>query len=317
MRWNTLVFLAFAASGSASPQGYGAVTDMIRPEGGDIEGCEPSYNGKFQFHVKPLMDTSPDNTQALKCDESATGEKKPLILTLDNSVLFDSKRRTAYIADNYQFQFDGPPQAGAQITAGFSICSNGSLALGPSAVFYQCLSGDFYNLYNQSWAAQCEPVRFVVNPCGDGSKNMASQGKVVATSMVRTTIINELDDGQPQARPTALPVPICQIGDGQVQALTTPCADVEPVQTPTPVSQIDDGQPQVPVSHSRSMKITRGSSQATPTVVQNMTSMSSLPDNQTTNSSSMTTTPVPVSGAVKEVSPGIMAFMVLAGIASL
>jgi hypothetical protein len=57
-----------------------------------------------------------------------------------------------YIAANYQFQFDAPPQAGAIYTTGFSLCSNNSLALGGSAIFYQCLSGSFYNLYDRDWA---------------------------------------------------------------------------------------------------------------------------------------------------------------------
>jgi len=81
-----------------------------------------------------------------------------LSLTLENGILTDSEGRTGYIASNYQFQFDKPAQAGAIFTSGFSVCSNGSLALGGSAVFYECLSGGFFNLYDRSWAAQCHPV---------------------------------------------------------------------------------------------------------------------------------------------------------------
>lgn len=81
-----------------------------------------------------------------------------LKITLKDGVLTDSKNRTGYIASNYQFQFDDPPQAGAIYTGGFSVCGNGSLALGGSEVFYQCLSGDFYNLYDRWWAEQCEPI---------------------------------------------------------------------------------------------------------------------------------------------------------------
>lgn len=81
-----------------------------------------------------------------------------LSITLADGVLKDEKGRIGYIASNYQLQFDGPPQAGAIFTAGFSVCGNGSLALGGSNVFYQCLSGSFYNLYDRSWAAQCSPV---------------------------------------------------------------------------------------------------------------------------------------------------------------
>lgn len=81
-----------------------------------------------------------------------------LSITLKDGILKDQQGRTGYIAANYQFQFDGPPQAGAIITAGFSVCANGTLALGGSNVFYQCLSGSFYNLYDRYWAAQCSPV---------------------------------------------------------------------------------------------------------------------------------------------------------------
>jgi hypothetical protein len=87
------------------------------------------------------------------CD--APGE---LAITLDNGILKDAKQRTGYIASNFQLQFDGPPQAGAIYTAGFTVCGNSSLALGGSNIFYQCLSGSFYNLYDRKWAAQCSPV---------------------------------------------------------------------------------------------------------------------------------------------------------------
>lgn len=98
--------------------------------------------------------TATPNVQMVACKNNSTLE-----LTIENGVLYDGKRRQGYIAANYQFQFDaGVPQTGAIITAGFSLCENGSLALGGSAVFWQCLSGTFYNLYDRDWAFQCEPV---------------------------------------------------------------------------------------------------------------------------------------------------------------
>lgn len=81
-----------------------------------------------------------------------------LSLTLKNGILLDSQGRTGYIASNYQFQFDKPAQAGAIYTSGWSVCGNGTLALGGQTTFYQCLSGNFYNLYNENWAPQCNPV---------------------------------------------------------------------------------------------------------------------------------------------------------------
>ena len=92
-----------------------------------------------------------------------------LQLTLQGSVLKDAQGRTGYIASNYQFQFDNPPQAGAIFTSGFTICSNSSLGLGGSNIFYQCRSGDFFNLYDRFWAPQCSPVTInlleLAGPC--------------------------------------------------------------------------------------------------------------------------------------------------------
>ncbi len=203
-----------------------------------------------------------DVTQMLtvKQKRSCSGDKS-LVLDLKDGVLTDSQGRIGSIVANYQLQFDGPPaQAGAIYTAGFSTCQNGSLAIGPSTVFYQCRSGDFYNLYDRSWAEQCEGVEIVAMPCSAQKDNGGSpMQSPVATSMAVTTIVAALSDGQPQVKTTTVPVPMCQIGDGQVQAHSTPC-DQAPgapvtqisdgqIQAPTnlpPVSQISDGQVQVP-----------------------------------------------------------------------
>ncbi|MCJ1437106.1 hypothetical protein MMC27_006491 [Xylographa pallens] len=105
--------------------------------------------------MAPAMSMMPTvgGQQIVACATNGTLE-----LTLANGILKDSHGRTGYIASNFQFQFDDPPQAGAIFTAGFSVCANGSLALGGSNIFYQCLSGSFYNLYNVNWAPQCSPV---------------------------------------------------------------------------------------------------------------------------------------------------------------
>lgn len=173
-------------------------------------------------------------------------------MKLKNGVLKDAHDRTGYIASNYQFQFDGPPQAGALYTAGFSACSNGSLALGSSTVFYQCLSGDFYNLYDRSWAEQCEPIEIIIMPCGGAAAtttDLTKNKKVVGSSIVATTVVTVLSDGQPQVRSTTIAVPMCQIGDGQVQVHTTPCEAVKiPVITAAPITQSSDGKIQVPSS---------------------------------------------------------------------
>jgi hypothetical protein len=86
-----------------------------------------------------------------------------LALTLKNSILYDSQGRVGSIVANRQFQFDGPPpQAGAIYAAGWSITDDGYLALGGSDVFYQCLSGSFYNLYDESIGSQCVEIKLEV-----------------------------------------------------------------------------------------------------------------------------------------------------------
>ncbi|SJM84690.1 probable Cell wall mannoprotein CIS3 [Zygosaccharomyces bailii] len=101
--------------------------------------------------------TCPTGEPALSgqsCKNSGT-----LTVTLKDGVLTDSKGRIGSIVSNRQFQFDGPPpQAGAIYAGGWSITPEGNLALGDSDVFYQCLSGNFYNLYDKSIGSQCHPI---------------------------------------------------------------------------------------------------------------------------------------------------------------
>lgn len=80
----------------------------------------------------------------------------------------DSCRRMGSIMSNRKFQFDGPTlQAGAGIAAGWGITNSGKLALGNNTVFYQCLSGTFYNLYDQDIGGKCSPVYLdIVNLIG-------------------------------------------------------------------------------------------------------------------------------------------------------
>lgn len=86
-----------------------------------------------------------------------------LAMTLENSILRDGLGRVGAIVSNRQFQFDGPPpQAGSIYAAGWSITQDGLLALGEGTEFFQCKSGDFYNLYDQNVAEQCEPVHLSI-----------------------------------------------------------------------------------------------------------------------------------------------------------
>lgn len=140
-----------------------------------------------------------------------------LVAELSDSVITDAQNRTGYISSGYQFQFDNPPQAGALYTAGFTRCDNGSLALGGSAVFYQCRSGDFYNLYDRWLAEQCSPIHILVMPCdGEANNDLEPDDDtvIIGTSTLATTVVIPLSDGQPQVVSTATVVNICQIDDG-------------------------------------------------------------------------------------------------------
>ena len=105
----------------------------------------------------------PTHTKAPTKDDPITAESckndGTLQMSLKDAVLTDGKGRIGSIVSNRQFQFDGPPpQAGAIYAKGWALTPEGNLALGDSDVFYQCLSGNFYNLYDESIGAQCKPV---------------------------------------------------------------------------------------------------------------------------------------------------------------
>jgi len=227
--------LALAAGNAmAAPQG---VTSAIAPQASAPAGCSPSYSGKFQITVV--------NTT------SSHAKRDALELTLSGGVLKDAQGRTGYVASNYQFQFDGPPQAGAIYTSGFSMCSNGSLALGGSTVWYQCLSGGFYNLYDRPWAPQCSPI-YIENLSAPAPVTQASDGQPVGTTVVTsvsqrtdgqpiaTTAVSQRTDGQIQNPKSATTGPaVSQMSDGQIQA--SPVKSMAPA-TGAPVSQMTDGQ---------------------------------------------------------------------------
>ncbi|KAL6930405.1 beta-1,3-glucan linked protein [Hanseniaspora guilliermondii] len=98
--------------------------------------------------------TSSGPIKAVSCKNNGT-----LSMSLKEGVLTDSKGRIGSIVANRQFQFDGPPpQAGAIYAKGWGITPEGNLAIGNEDVFWQCLSGNFYNLYDENIGAQCKPV---------------------------------------------------------------------------------------------------------------------------------------------------------------
>lgn len=137
-----------------------------------------------------------------KLDTNSAQRQKDgiLTLTLKGGILKDQAGRTGYVAANYQFQFDDPPQTGAIYTAGFSVCANGSLALGSDAVWKQCYSGGFYNLYSDDvTSGQCNEI-YIEAINGGGSSGGSGGSGGAAT---------QAPDGQPAETGA-----VTQISDG-------------------------------------------------------------------------------------------------------
>lgn len=178
-------------------------------------------------------------------------------MSLNDGVLVDQSGRTGYIASNYQFQFDKPPQAGAIYTAGFSVCSNGSLALGGSAVWYECQSGAFYNLYDQSWAPQCMPIFIEVIGASTGTTTASPVATEASEGQPEgTTVVTEASEGQPEG--TTIVTSVSQRTDGQPIATTAKVS-------PTPVSEQSEGQPIAPSSIPPVSEASEGQPRATTT----------------------------------------------------
>lgn len=224
----SFVALALAASAVAYPQSSSS------------SDCEDSRDGTFAISVVNVTDS---NSKRGVEPRQLAGI---LTLSLEGGVLKDQAGRDGYIAANHQFQFDQPIQEGALETGGFEVCGNNTLALGGSSIWYQCYSGGFYNLYDESQGDQCNQI-YIYAQSSDGSSSSsqtgavsgASDGQPQATTQVSAPV-SQLTDGQPQA-PTSQAGPVVsQLTDGQPQAPTSQSAPV--------VTQLSDGQPQAPTS---------------------------------------------------------------------
>lgn len=200
--------VALAAIANALPQG---VTEAITPDTAAPAGCSPDYSGEFQIQVVNVT------TSASKTKRQAD-QAGQLLLKLQGGILTDQQGRTGYIAANRQFQFDAPAQTGAIYTAGWSACQNGSLAIGGDALFQQCLSGTFYNLYDEATEAQCSPVYIdiiggsssqpaaSVQPDGQPTASPVGQIPVCNPRVLLLISANPSQDGQPQQAVSQIPV---------------------------------------------------------------------------------------------------------------
>ncbi|KAJ4347720.1 hypothetical protein N0V95_005174 [Ascochyta clinopodiicola] len=150
--------LFFAASSLAQ-----GVEEGIEPSSSAPAGCKTTVKGNFTIGVENFFSARSKRETA---QEAADGL---LFCTLENGILRDQYSRTGSVVANRQFQFDGPPQAGAIYTGGFSICQNNSLAIGGSARWFRCMSGAFGNLYDESIGDQCTEIRIIADFVNDPS----------------------------------------------------------------------------------------------------------------------------------------------------
>ncbi|TVY87535.1 Cell wall mannoprotein [Lachnellula willkommii] len=224
----TIALLGLATVACAAPQ---ARADTKAPSASAPAGCTEDYSGTFELQAETVV-------AKVRSSRDTCGGAGTLVSTLKGGILTDSAGRQGNIvSDNYQFQYDpAPGQAGYIYNAGFSACSNGSLALGGTTVFYQCKSGGFYNIYQTASAEQCEPIQLGIIPCSSASSSAVAvaqrtDGQATASSAAAVgQTVSQISDGQPQAKSA---VPLSQITDGQIQIVTA-----------VPVSQISDGQVQ-------------------------------------------------------------------------
>jgi hypothetical protein len=247
--------LALAAFAAAAPQ---QVTPVATPSSSAPAGCATSYSGNFNIQIVNVTDVPSSSIQKRQA--------QVLNVTLNNGILKDEQGRTGYIASNSQFQFDSPPQGNALLTSGWSICPYAEtqrLTIGADDVWYSCLSGGFYNLYDKNTAAQCNKVYIDVIKQGvQGAVSVQPDGQPTGVPQA----VTQISDGQPQANSAV--VPVTQISDGQIQASSA----VSPIAATTtaPVQQISDGQIQATTAVSPVapvQQISDGQVQATSAVV--------------------------------------------------
>jgi hypothetical protein len=244
------IALAFAASALATPM----------PQAGAPSGCVATSDEKFNIKTVD-QSTSKRDLQRRQLDGTLT-------ISLKDGVLKDQAGRQGYIASNYQyvdpltrlpknpsltikrFQFDPEPQPNSKQNQGFSLCSNNTLALSGGiprpfgdTTFWQCLSGDFYNLYSDSQGMQC--IKIYIEAVMAASSGSASGSQAPAS---QTPAVSQIPDGQPQATTAASKLSsapaISQLSDGQPQATTPAASPPAPKPSGPAVSQLSDGQPQ-------------------------------------------------------------------------
>ncbi|KAL8727009.1 MAG: hypothetical protein Q9181_005854 [Wetmoreana brouardii] len=198
-------------------------------------GCVSDSPGTFV--IQPVNITAPSPKLTKRQVRTICGSTP--IVTLKGGVLTDQQDRTGEVVANSQFQFDNPTQADALFTSGFSICQNGTLAVGGSAIFYQCLNNPtetkaaFFNLYSQSQGPQCNASYINTIQCDAGPGQSGSASGVSSTSSPATIATSASAPTTPATTPTSVPVPY-PVGNTTAPAPTGTGAGTGPTTSPSP-----------------------------------------------------------------------------------
>ncbi|KAI4115270.1 MAG: hypothetical protein LQ345_004103 [Seirophora villosa] len=146
------------------------------------DGCSTNSQGSFLISTQNVTGAPGQFDKRQITASQACGNDDTAVITLNDSVLEDRAGRTGGIVANGQFQFDEDVQTNSRYLDGFSICGNGSLAVAGSTIFYQCLSGSFYNLYQANEAEQCNEVYILTIPCSGGGSAAANPSSASASA---------------------------------------------------------------------------------------------------------------------------------------
>ncbi|KAG7009237.1 hypothetical protein G7Y79_00003g011050 [Physcia stellaris] len=174
-------------------------------------GCSENFSGTFE--ISPINATTSTKrglleARALKFEKRAPCTNTPVVI-LKNGILTDQNNRQGEVVANQQFQFDTPLQPDALFTSGFSICANGSLAIGGSAIFYSCKSGSFSNLYHESQGGQCDEVFIDTHACDSPSGTQSAQSASLTSSASTSSSSTLSTTSAPTTTPTVVaPIPV-------------------------------------------------------------------------------------------------------------
>ncbi|KAL2055441.1 hypothetical protein ABVK25_004249 [Lepraria finkii] len=209
-------------------------------------GCSTSFSGSFEIAPVNITGSSKRDLAMYKRQTGACTSTP--IITLENGKLTDQEGRTGEIVSNAQFQFDNPTQSGTLFTSGFSICSNGTLAIGGSAIFYSCLSGTFDNLYSESQGGQCFPIYIDTIPCTNPSGSASVAPSASETTVMESSTVSSAGTTLMTSAPVVTSAPVSLAPMTMTMAAPFPVSNSTTPAGPTASSPTISATPSAPAT---------------------------------------------------------------------